>query len=214
MAGEDGPESTVPLAVLSRRLFRRWTRLTGGYRGVALMFAWAVAEATVWPIIPDFLLLPVAITHRRRHIPLFATILGSALGGAAWHVWASLHPEPAIRALLALPLVRVDQIQTVRARIERSGSSALFTQPWSGIGLKVWAPVAAAQGIPAGRALLFFTIARTLRLGLVSVVAAAVTRALRGRVERLAAPLAVVYLSIFFPMWWRIATRRFPNGDV
>ncbi len=178
-----------------------------------MMFAWATAESTVWPIIPDFLLLPVSIARRRRSIPLLATILGSALGGVAWHVWASLAPEAALRALRRIPLVRPDQIQAVHARIEQSGTRALLAQPWSGIGLKVWAPVAATRGIPADRALIFFTAARALRLGLVSVVAAALDRAFRGRLEVIAAPLGIIYLALFFPLWWRIANREHRVGD-
>jgi membrane protein YqaA with SNARE-associated domain len=178
------------------------------------MFTWSAAESTIWPIIPDFLLLPVSVAQRRPHIPLVATLLGSALGGAAWHVWASHAPDSALRALQHIPLVRSDQIQSVRARIERTGQRALLSQPWSGIGLKVWAPVAATRGIPVGRALLTFTAARALRMGLVTSVTAVLARACRRWFEVLAVPLVVVYLALFFPLWWRIASRRYANGDL
>jgi hypothetical protein len=46
------------------------------------MFAWAVAEATAWPIIPDALLVPMAAGARRRfYVPLDAAVAGMALGG-------------------------------------------------------------------------------------------------------------------------------------
>jgi membrane protein YqaA with SNARE-associated domain len=172
------------------------------------MFAWATAEATVWPIIPDFLLLPMTVAQRRRpHIPLIATILGSALGGAAWHAWASTAPDAALGCLNKIPLVRADHIDEVRARIARDGSRALFGQPWSGIGLKVWVPVTAAAGIPARQALPAFVATRTLRMAAVTAVTAVLSRALTRWIEALAAPLAVTYLILFFRLWWRVVTR-------
>jgi membrane protein YqaA with SNARE-associated domain len=178
------------------------------------MFTWATAESTVWPIIPDFLLLPVTVAQRRRpHIPLVATILGSALGGAAWHAWASHSPDAALHAVRRIPLVRSDQIRAVQTRIARSGPNALLTQPWSGIGLKVWAPVAATNGIPAGRALLAFTAARSLRMGLVTALTVVVARAVGRRLEVLALPVGIIYVALFVPLWWRVASRHHANGD-
>lgn len=213
LGGEVDPDSRVPLAALSRRLYRHWERLACGHSGPALLFSWGVAESTVWPIVPDFLLLPVCIARRRRPIPLLATILGSALGGMAWHAWAARAPDAALRALCKIPLVRPDQIHAVHTRIEQSGPRALLAQPWSGIGLKVWAPVAASEGVSAGRALLSFSAARGLRFGLVSMVAAILARVFRGRLEAVALPLGIFYVAIFFPLWWRISTREYKNGD-
>jgi membrane protein YqaA with SNARE-associated domain len=179
------------------------------------MFAWATAEATVWPIIPDFLLLPMTIAQRRRpHIPLIATILGSALGGAAWHAWASAAPDTALGSLNRIPLVRADHIDEVRVRIVRDGTKAVFGQPWSGIGLKVWEPVAAAGGIPARQALPIFVATRTLRMAAVTAVTATLSRALARWIEALALPLAATYLILFFRLWWRVATRDYTPGDV
>jgi membrane protein YqaA with SNARE-associated domain len=178
------------------------------------MFAWAAAEATVWPIIPDFLLLPMAVAQRRRpHIPLIATILGSALGGAAWHAWASAAPDAALSSLSRIPLVRADHIDEVRARIARYGKNALFGQPWSGIGLKVWAPVTAAGGIPASQALPIFIATRTLRMAAVTAVTAMLSRALARWIEVLAVPLTATYLVLFFRLWWRVATRDYAHDD-
>jgi membrane protein YqaA with SNARE-associated domain len=212
LAGEIGPQSTVPLAALSRRVFGDWERFASGRGGTALMFTWAAAESTIWPVIPDFLLLPMSAAQRRRpHIPLLATILGSALGGTAWQVWSFFAPEAALRALRKVPFVRADQILAVQVRIGRTGTRALLAQPWSGIGLKVWAPVAQVGGVPAGRALLAFTAARALRMGLVTAVTALLARIFRGWLEVLAVPLAAMYLVVFFPIWWRLATRMYPN---
>ena len=60
---EIGPESGIPFAALSRQAFSGWEHFACSRRGTALMFTWAAAESTVWPIIPDFLLLPIAVAH-------------------------------------------------------------------------------------------------------------------------------------------------------
>jgi membrane protein YqaA with SNARE-associated domain len=214
LEGEARQEPRIPCAGVSRRAFHGWERFACGRRGTAVMFAWAAAESTVWPIIPDFLLLPMAVAQRRRsHIPLIATILGSALGGAAWHAWASIAPDAALRSLRRIPLVRASHISEVEARIARDGSNALFRQPWSGIGLKVWAPVAASSGIAARRALPTFIAMRALRMALVTAVTAMLSRALARWIEALAVPLAATYLVLFFRLWWRIVTRDYAHGD-
>lgn len=178
------------------------------------MFAWALGESTVWPIIPDFLLLPmVAARPRRALVPLAVSLLGSAVGASLWYVWASQSPAAALHRLRTIPLVHPGQIEDVRTRIEQKGERALFAQPWSGVGLKVWAPVAAAAGIPARRALPAFIAARAVRMGVVSAGTAILARVLARWIEALALPLTVVYLAGFFPLWWRVATRDYGDAD-
>src|SRR5438477_1726441 len=66
-----------------RDAFDRWERFASSRRGLGLMFAWAAGEATVWPIIPDFLLIPMAVGNRRRFSRSWAAaVAGMALGGA------------------------------------------------------------------------------------------------------------------------------------
>ena len=62
--------------------YDRWSHFAKSSRAVAIMFVWAFAEAIWWPVIPDGLLVPLAIGARRRFwVVLLASVLGSALGG-------------------------------------------------------------------------------------------------------------------------------------
>jgi membrane protein YqaA with SNARE-associated domain len=212
--GKCEPGPRIPYAAASRRAFQRWESFTGGRTGTVVMFTWATAEATIWPIIPDFLLLPMAVGRRHRpHIPLLAAVFGSAIGGSAWHAWAAVAPETALRSLRKIPLVRPSHIAEVQARVARAGPRSLAGQPWSGIGLKVWAPVVAASGIPFRQALPIFMASRALRMALVTALTAGLSRALERWMGALALPLAGTYLVVFFRLWWRVATRDYPQEN-
>jgi membrane protein YqaA with SNARE-associated domain len=204
----------TPFAGVSGRAWQRWERFACGRSGTAMMLTWAIAEATVWPIIPDFLLLPMVVAERRQpHVPLFAALFGSALGGSAWHVWASVAPDTALQTLQKIPLVRPSHIAEVRARVSQTGPRSLAGQPWSGIGLKVWAPVVAAHGIPFRQSLPILMASRTLRMALVTALSAVLSRALERWIRELALPLAVTYLVVFFRLWWGVATRDYAQED-
>jgi membrane protein YqaA with SNARE-associated domain len=211
---KSGTQPRIPYTDSSRRAFRRWESFTRRRTGTIAMFIWATAEATVWPIIPDFLLLPMVVGERRRpHIPLLAAVFGSAIGGSAWHAWASIAPDAALRLLQKIPLVRPSHIAEVQARLSRAGPRSLAGQPWSGIGLKVWAPVVAASGIPFRQALPIFMASHALRMALVTALTAALSRALERWIRALALPLAVTYLAVFFRLWWRVSTRDYAQQD-
>jgi membrane protein YqaA with SNARE-associated domain len=84
MPRDSQAETRARLLSECRALFDRWERIASGRAATGIMFVWAVAEATVWPVIPDFLLVLIAAGNRRRfYVPLAAAVLGSAVGGSA-----------------------------------------------------------------------------------------------------------------------------------
>src|SRR2546421_6827505 len=88
----DHREVGAPLRRECRDTYDRWERFASSRWGAQLMFAWALAEATVWPILPDFLLVPMAAANRRRfHVPLAAAVAGMA----GWGGPPPLFPPPA-----------------------------------------------------------------------------------------------------------------------
>jgi membrane protein YqaA with SNARE-associated domain len=197
-AGDDG------LLSASRRLFDAWEVFASSRAAIAFMFCWAFAEAIVWPIIPDFLLVLLAIGNRRRfYVPLAAAIAGSATGGAALYLFAYWSPDLAANFLSALPLVSDGQVAEASRKLANEGVSAFWRQPWSGVPFKVWGLIAGAEGLPPSQAIPVFMIARAVRMALFAALAAIVVRVLRPFVRDLTLFVLGTYLVLFFYGWWR-----------
>lgn len=182
----------------SHYAFDRWERFSRGWGGAGLMFAWSAAEATVWPIIPDFLLAPMAVGARRQFIrPLFATVAGSSLGGAALYLFALHEPRKSEVLLQHLPLTPPGQIQVAQRQISRRGTGAFLLQPWSGVPLKVWIVAAASAKLNPVAVVPTFIAGRAARMGLVAVGAGL----LGDRLARIARDFFIVvagtYLVLF-----------------
>jgi membrane protein YqaA with SNARE-associated domain len=169
------------------------------------MFGWAFAEATVWPIIPDALLVPMAAGNRRRsHVPLLAAVQGMALGGTALYLFAFVAPRRASRLLVRLPTVHERAIAGAQSRLNARGVWAFFWQPWSGIPFKVWAVVAGGQRLKPQRAIPIFVVARGMRMALLTTLARFLADRFIGVVRDRSLLLAVLYLALFFAGWWRL----------
>ena len=84
--------------------FLRLERIAGGRAGIALVGAWAFAEAIAWPIIPDVAIGLLALVVPRRTLMLFAFLVAGALAGTAVLYALTLAAPDAVEAmLLALP---------------------------------------------------------------------------------------------------------------
>jgi membrane protein YqaA with SNARE-associated domain len=162
------------------------------------MFAWALAEATVWPILPDFLLVPMVAANRRRfHVPLAAAVTGMAAGCATTVLFAYRAPRHAWGLLRHLPLVSEQQIDVARGHLVAHGTAAFLFQPWSGVPSKIWAVVAGAERRNPWPAIAALVIARSLRMA----VLAGAARLLAGRFARAIRDhsifLAATYVTVF-----------------
>ena len=114
----------------SHAAFDRWEQVAGSRAAVVVMAAWAIAEATVWPIIPAALLVPLSIAHRRRYyIRLAAAVAGMALGGIGLYLFAYEAPQRALLLLRHLPLVGNKHIASAHASMAAHGAAAFLIQP-------------------------------------------------------------------------------------
>jgi 1-acyl-sn-glycerol-3-phosphate acyltransferase len=182
-----------------------WEQFSSSRHGAAAMFGWAFAEATVWPIIPDFLLVPLAAGSRARmYIPLLASIFGSALGGVALYTFSLQFPEQALALLAHLPLVGERQVDEARRQLVATGAAAFFGQPWSGVPFKVWAIEAGAQGLNPFVAVPIFVVARALRMTIFAVVSGVLAARVLGFFRDFSLYVGVVYAILFLYAWWQV----------
>ncbi len=160
---------SASLTAQSRAWHDRWAEFSSSPSGIGLMALWACAEASVWPVIPDFLLAPMTVARQRRpFLPLAASAAGSALGGAVFYTLAAKYPETARSLLDRLPLVSAWQIRKAEAGVDRRGPAAFVVQPWTGVGFKVWAVAAAERGLAPASVLPLSIGSRTARMAVVA----------------------------------------------
>jgi 1-acyl-sn-glycerol-3-phosphate acyltransferase len=188
-----------------RAAFDSWERFASSRNGAALMFLWALAEAIVWPVIPDALLVPMAAGNRRRfYVPLAAAVCGSALGGLLLMLAAAWWPAPALAILEHLPLVTDRQIQTASHGLATRGALAFLAQPWSGVPLKVWGVMAGVHGIDPWSAIPLSIAARTLRMAIVATAARLIVGLLRSFLRDFSIYALAIYLVLFTYSWWQV----------
>ena len=189
----------------SRAFADWWERFASGHGAAALMFGWAFAEATVSPLIPDVLLAPLAAGNRRRlHVPLAASAAGSATGGVLMFLFASRAPGRATELLDRLPLVHERHVEKARRQLARRGAGAFLMQPWSGIPFKVWAVVAAAEGIDLRRAIPMSIAARTARMAVFAAAAAFLAGRFSRPLRDFSLVVAALYVALFVYGWRRV----------
>jgi membrane protein YqaA with SNARE-associated domain len=194
---------------VGRSAYDTWQRFSESHSGIGLLGSWAAAEATVWPVIPEFLLVPMAAVARRRHRQLTAaSVLGSALGGAAVFWFASRNPTRALALVQRLPFVYPSQIEATRARLSKRGAAAFLLQPWSGISLKVWAVAAGADHLNPRTAIPTFVFARTIRMAIAAWLTWLVAGRFAGLLRDLFLFFAAAYLAVFFYFWRKVVVLR------
>jgi membrane protein YqaA with SNARE-associated domain len=202
----DHREPGAPLRRECRDTYDRWELFASSRLGTRLMFAWALAEATVWPILPDFLLIPMVAANRRRfHVPLAAAVTGMAVGGATTVLFAYRAPRHAWGLLRHLPLVHEQQIDVARRHLAAHGTAAFLFQPWSGVPSKIWAVVAGAERPNPWLAIPALVIGRSLRMAVLAGAARLLAGRFAGAVRDHSIFLAATYVTVFSVGLWRIS---------
>ena len=186
-----------------RAAFDRWERFARSRAGLGVLFVWALAEATVWPIIPDAVLVPMAVGARRTVPRLWlAAVARSTLGGVALYLFALQAPGVALDLLKQLPAVQPEMLGRATGLLAEQGPRAFLVQPWSGIPFKIFAVLGAGQGLDPLHALPISIAARALRMGVSGGVVALLAWPLRRFLRDFSLFLAVAYLVLFGYGWW------------
>lgn len=121
-------------------LRRRVAVVAASRAGLALVAAWAVAEAISWPLLPELLLAALVAAAPRRGVRLTLAAAGASIAGGllCWQLAAAgvTPPEP-----FTTPAMHAAATRQVAAE----GAAAMRHQPLSGTPYKVYA-------VTAGRA--------------------------------------------------------------
>ena len=159
-----------------------------------LVFCWSVAEAMWWPIIPDFLVAPLALAAPRRWIVVAAAATaGSVLGGVvAFHLGSA-----GDWFLSSAPLLTPRMHEQAATWMTQAGAGGLLQQPLSGIPYKVFALQAAERGLSLPGFLAMSIAARGLRIGVVAAIFAGGGLSLQRVWPRIFGAFLIAYCIVF-----------------
>jgi hypothetical protein len=178
-----------------------------------LFFAWAIAEATVQPIVPDVGLGFLALaTPAALGLPLAAAVAGGVLGAVLLTELLRRRPDVVDRILSLQPGLGAAGMDEARRRLRKRGWAA-FAQLGPGLPLKAHV-VAYLRDVPHARTSTITGLAAVNRFTRIApVVAAFAVVGVLARpfeVDRFAA--AILYLvgwAIFYAAFWWV---RRPRG--
>ena len=167
-----------------------------------LVSIWSVAEATVWPIMPDAVLVPLAFARPRDWWRLvLAATAGTALGGVLTYLAGARRGGSGTD--WQAPLVRPRMVVAVRNWLGSEGARGVRRQPASGIPFKVFAREAGALRIPLIPFLAWAVGTRGLRFALAAGGAAVCRDHLPSRVAMHSRLLLAAWTVVFGLGLWR-----------
>lgn len=172
----------------------------------AIAFAWGLAEATLFFLVPDVYLSRVALRGVRPALAACGLALAGALaGGPVMYWWASVDAPAAERTLDALPAISPGMIERVRDELGRGAWRAMITGSFRGTPYKVYAVESGRLGLDLGGFLLATPAARLPRFVLVTLLAAGISKLLpqAWTLKRKQAIHAAAWTA-FYAVYWAV----------
>jgi membrane protein YqaA with SNARE-associated domain len=178
-------------------------------RRIALLaFAWGLAEAVIFFIVPDVLLTRIALTDLRRALVACVwTTIGALIGGSLLFLAAAHGNAPALLHVYAwLPGISNDLLVRTAQAVHTQGAFAMLPGALQGQPYKLFAVHASPAGVTFGPFILYSIVSRVARFGAASVVAAVIGRLLPSQPARRLGQLHTLFWIVFYT-WYFIAMR-------
>ncbi|MCA9325898.1 hypothetical protein KDA23_07645 [Candidatus Saccharibacteria bacterium] len=167
-----------------------------------LIFSWAAAEAIVWFIIPEFLLILLIFMKINRKFDLVKyDLLGTIVGT----IIALIITIPQ-QLFLSLPYIRPKMVQQVTEWYDQQGVLGLVHQPFSGVPYKVFTHVASDYHFFIVAFLVVAVIARMVRYLVVYEATKALYPLLHRYVRKHYAWIFVLAVAIFTGLLLRVVS--------
>jgi 1-acyl-sn-glycerol-3-phosphate acyltransferase len=162
-----------------------------------VVFGWAAGEATLQPIMPDAIIVPLALAQPGSWWRLSAAaMLGSTVGGVVSYWLGRRSSGSAAEVTEMLPLVRPAMVAEADRWLTTEGARGVVHQPLTGVPFKVFARLAGARGLPLGPFLAWALAARSTRFVLAAYGSAWIARRI--------GPLGPCRLAALSIVWWLV----------
>jgi membrane protein YqaA with SNARE-associated domain len=183
-------------------------RFQSSRAALMLAFAWGLAEAIFFFIVPDVLLTLLACRALKPALKAsLAALAGAIAGGAAMYCFAMLAPDRARDFLDYVPAISPNLIAKVAGQIDERGLIAILLGPLRGIPYKIYAVEWGARGGSLSGLLLISIPARYVRFFLATIVARMLARTLEPLTDRRARRevliLAIIWIVFYGYYFWR-----------
>lgn len=167
-----------------------------------LVFFWAMGEAVIWFVIPEFLLLLVVFMRiKRKRELLFYDIYGTTIGTLLAFI---IHlPE---RQIVLLPYVHISMLEQVKHWFSQLGIFGLIYQPFSGVPYKVFTYIAPEYHFFLPAFLIFAVIVRISRYYIAYAILTTVYPVLHKYVFRNYVRLFIIATFIFSILLLKVYT--------
>ena len=176
---------------------------------LAIAFAWGLAEATVFFIVPDVLLTLIACRALRPALKATVAALAGALaGGALMYVFGLREPHTARVLLDHIPAISPDLITRVAQQVSEGGLMAVLLGPIKGIPYKIYAAEWGARGGSFVGFLLISIPARCVRFALAAFAARGIARLVEPLTHHQAA-IETLILTIIWAAFYALYFSRF-----
>lgn len=177
-----------------------------GVPGMALAFAWGMAEGSFFFIVPDVVTsLTAMFSVKKSMLQMMLVTAGSLVAGIVLFQWSQADYSAARKAVASVPFVREDMFPKVQKDFVSYGTNALLFGPTQGIPYKVYAIEA-----PGRCSFLYFLLvsvpARMERLVLSWIVFTAAGLGLR-RLPRwplVALAFHALYWAVVYVYYWTV----------
>jgi len=164
-----------------------------------IAFAWGLAEATAFFIVPDVYIGYRGLRSVRAALTASFYALGGALiGGVVMYEWA-LHTDVAMTFVQHVPAITSTVMQTARNGYTHHGITALFIGMAEGVPYKVYAVLAPARHISLCIFIVVSVVARLSRFAATGLATAGLSRLLgRWICYRVRLGIFVAFWVIFY----------------
>ncbi|HST22242.1 MAG TPA: hypothetical protein VLR90_14050, partial [Blastocatellia bacterium] len=165
-------------------------------------FAWGIAEASFFFIVPDVLLTLIACRAFKPALKAtLAALAGALVGGVLMYAFGMRWPDEARAFLDYVPAINSNLIERVARQINEHGLIAVMIGPLKGIPYKIYAVEWGAQGRSLIGFLLISIPARYIRFFLAAVVARLIARVIEAVTERRANIEIMVVASLWIAFY-------------
>ena len=114
------------------------------YLALIIISIWAFFEASIWFIIPDFIILILILVNPKYYKKFFLiTFISSIIGIMIYYLFVHLKSELAFELLIRIPFTNSLMIEKITDLYVNEGVMSILKQSFSGVPSKVWTFVAA-----------------------------------------------------------------------
>lgn len=177
-----------------------------------IAFFWALAEATLFFIVPDVLFTYLVLLNLKLALwgSLFA-LVGALIGGAVMYQWGKKNFGLAVRIVESLPGISNALIQREKNHLKQRGLWAILLGPLKGVPYKIYAICAPSSDISLSQFLLISVPARLTRFILSILITELAFHRLLPKLSLVAQVSILSGFWLIFYAWYFVKMRNLPR---